>query len=150
MFLFFVKTILLLNMNKEESNFNKWGEILEFGNTIQKIGAIFLHFALQHQRHCDIRNDIYFNGNVSSLLTHAKCFLVIFSSLWIITKKMKHGSWQWVGAWSCKGWAKIRKTTRKTSLRAVGGGRLCRKLKINVIVKNKSTTIFHGLNSYSP
>ena len=25
-----------------------------------------------------------------------------------------------------------------------------RKLKINVIVKNKSTTIFHGLHSYRP
>ena len=45
---------------------------------------------------------------------------------------------------------KIRKTTRKTSLHAVRGGRLRRKLKINVIVKNKSTTIFHGLRSYSP
>ena len=42
------------------------------------------------------------------------------------------------------------KTRRKTSLRAVGGGRLRRKLKINVIVKNKSTTIFYGLHSYSP
>ena len=28
--------------------------------------------------------------------------------------------------------------------------KLRRKLKINVIVKNKSTTIFHGLHSYRP
>ena len=31
---------------------------------------------------------------------------------------------EWVGAWTCKGRANIRKTTKKTSLRAVGEGRL--------------------------